>query len=237
MADVTFDAVTPNGFGGSTYNNFNFTHTPIGTPTAVVVWVFGSYGAVQLAEYGGETLTEGIIAGPHNTYCFTLLAPPSGAKVVNIDLTNTTRGGCVAMTFVGEVGSFGTLIGDTDIISNTVTDCLNGGMVVDGGCKINDVAWTVGAGQTQRSANAYGSTNGNNARTSTEPGTGGDVVMSWTNVADMESLGAIAINPPAISFIAGGDGGFFFSTQGLWDKLNGIMQPKKGLLLPDGVTI
>jgi hypothetical protein len=60
-----------------------------------------------------------------------------------------------------------------------VANCSAGGIVIDAICGENGGTLAVGAGQTQRRNQTYGSVGQSDGGSSTEPGTGGNVTMSW----------------------------------------------------------
>lgn len=96
---VVFDNVGVSFVYGS--SPVTWTHTPVGTPTAVAVcFQFVSYfGAVTAVTYGGQTMSlfSSVVEpaiGQETTYIYGLASPPSGAQTVSV---TTTSGG---LTFV-----------------------------------------------------------------------------------------------------------------------------------------
>lgn len=86
---VALDAVTSNTqlFGGSP---FSFTHTPVGTPTAVGVFVSvaDNSGTVTGVTYGGIPMTLAVsTADGAAVYIFGLASPPSGPQTVSVSFS------------------------------------------------------------------------------------------------------------------------------------------------------
>jgi hypothetical protein len=88
--------------------DFNWTHTPSGTPTALFVFVGGDASAsdfVNDVTYNSVSLTE----HASSPWCMTnsclhvwyTFSPPSGAQTVAVDITSSNSHSAVAYTFTG----------------------------------------------------------------------------------------------------------------------------------------
>ena len=111
------------------------------------------------------------------------------------------------------------------------------GAVTTGG--LRTISW--GGGQDeifQAQRDAFGNVTWGASRKDGE-GDGTTTMTSSWGANENCTAAQVEIKGITTAFVAGRDGsGTFFSTAGLWDKLNGILQPKnKGILVPDGVAI
>lgn len=106
---VAFDATSASA--AVTTDPFSWTHTPVGTPRGVIVWVVGVAATDQITsvDYGGLTLTQltgsPVIVGAGeslNAHGFYALASiPTGAVTVTVDKstgTNPYVGLCLTVT-------------------------------------------------------------------------------------------------------------------------------------------
>jgi hypothetical protein len=142
---IAKDAVSRvgNGTSGSGGGDASWTHTPVGTPRGVLVWVLYSntlshadfvtgvtYGGVSMTEVAGspnvKTVTESMSA-----HCFFLGSSiPTGAQTVAVDVTDTNNYAAFALTVTAAadtevVDSDGTINSDS-IADPSVTLSLGG---------------------------------------------------------------------------------------------------------------
>ena len=135
--NAAYDTVTNYSSNGSTGTSFSTTHTPIGTPKAIVVGVvlLSDPGHALAATYGGVTMNyAGYYGKGTNVYVFYLLAPPAGAQTVAVNWTGGNsvkyKMSCVSIT---GVTSFCAINGNDSGSGTTasVTDnCKSNGIMV-----------------------------------------------------------------------------------------------------------
>jgi len=158
---VALDVVTDHGSGNSdSSGNFSWTHTPVGTPTDVVVYLFTSLDDNVLettsCTYGGTSMTllAQLSQGNYtiNVLVFGLVNPASGAQTVACSFPYESDFVAVSTTFTGGDTS-GTLTSHTSTgTSTSVSDTISsavGDMVINGGVWANTSAGTAGGSQTQ----------------------------------------------------------------------------------------
>jgi hypothetical protein len=177
---VAFDAASVSGSASGSPSAVTWTHTPVGTPTLVVV---GGHIQIQNQKvasvtYDGIALTLAVeadkAADSEYVSIWYLLNPPAGAKSIVLTADGSAaslRGGGLTFTGAAVVGVTGINTGTSTSSSITIPGTLVDDMVVD--VITSNQAMTVGANQTQR----YNNNTVN--RGSTEPG-GGSIDMSWT---------------------------------------------------------
>lgn len=187
---VAFDAATTFSGPALAGTTFSFTHTPVGTPTAVAVLVHLYNAATQNitgVTYGGAACTQTIgsasDAGGSSSNIWGCGAPPSGAKTVVITISSAgayIAGAAVSVTNGNAAtaldGAGATNVGSGASISQACPGATNDLMVdIAGGA--TSVTDTAGGGQTIRwgpvdvaSNRSYGSTAAGAA----------SVTMSWT---------------------------------------------------------
>lgn len=173
--------------------SLSWTHTPSGVPTAVKVSLAmdADPGAFTVKTYGGQALVA--VAGSPRVlavgriYSFTILVPPSGAQTVQFNWTNAVRaaGGSVAVTGGTRLGTPGDAAAATIALSTP-----DPSVIVDAFITQSPSSLTVGADQTERVAQTFGTTNQRRLRMSTQLGSADDV-MSWST--DGINNGIIAI--------------------------------------------
>jgi hypothetical protein len=113
---VTFDAVTQHD--GINTAGSSFTHTPVGTPTAVVVAATQNADRSMSVTYGGASMTLiGKITSPNSTtqqLLFGLANPASGAQTVALTFVGNQQTDTACMTFLGTAltfaGAFGVAV-------------------------------------------------------------------------------------------------------------------------------
>jgi hypothetical protein len=188
---VAFDAVGP-GATGSSVTSITWTHTPVGTPSAVGVW-FGGYltAGTLSATYGGTTMTAGTFYGQgpfssSSAQSFGLANPSSGAKTVVITCTNSAylSGSSITVTGSDTTTCFRNRNGSNGSVNNSTASVTSatGDLVVDcvGGFQAVGVPSGAGAAQTSRYT-AFWNTNLCEG-ISTQPGATGTVTATWSNV-------------------------------------------------------
>jgi hypothetical protein len=125
---VAFDAASSNG--SLTVNDMSWTHTPVGTPRAVIVFIFqgGSsadtvngvtYGGVAMSEVTGSPLLRSAGVEVGGVYAYFLGASiPTGAQTVAVDSTGsgTKQAECITLT-----GSNDTELVDVDATTNSTS--------------------------------------------------------------------------------------------------------------------
>jgi Tfp pilus assembly protein PilV len=186
---VTFDAAS--SAMSSPTNALTWTHTPVGTPSLVVVGVMlADTGAtVSTVTYGGTALTlirstvNGSLA---KTWLYRLASPPAGAQTVIVILSAADRKVAGAITVTGSdtatpISNHAGAIGTSTTPSVTVTSAA-GELVVDTATSFEGGTWTAGAGQTEWWDRQQNPVSGAG---STEAGAA-SVTMSWTNTLNNE---------------------------------------------------
>lgn len=201
---VSFDAIsnpTPvAGLGGTT---LSWTHTPVGTPTAVAVMVGGYQNGVTISgvTYGGVSMSAGSLFDFGNSTNFSqmfgLANPSSGPQTVVITFS---AGGifaaAAALTVTGSdtATCFSNSSGMTNPSSSSVSDTVTsaaGELVVDcvTGYSAAAAASGVGGAQTSRYSDFW---NGISFGVSTAPGAA-SVTTTWSTVSSSDHVsGAIA---------------------------------------------
>lgn len=205
---VAFDAFTANA---NQTADFNFTHTPVGTPRAVIVWVVETGATadhIAGITYGGDAMTE--VSGSPNilatgetgiTYCYFLgTSIPTGAQSVAVDTTATSNyiAYCVTLTAGADteiVDSDGT-INSTSITNPSVTLSLSGktswaGLALHSGAQaVGGVTpltnWT-GRSETDRGATQAACYTFDTIGTS-------DVTAGWTQTSEDASAVCVAVS-------------------------------------------
>lgn len=93
LAAVAFDAESTTSAVSSGGPNYSWTHTPVGTPTAVEVSVSIYATTVTGVTYGGVAMAQAVSAltgtgpigsQPDSDYIFCLTSPPSGPQTVTV---------------------------------------------------------------------------------------------------------------------------------------------------------
>ena len=183
---VAFDAVGA-GVNAAAVNSFSWTHTPVGTPTAVgvgVSWYDESF--VLSITYGGAAMASevAITNSPLKSEMFSKANPASGAQTVagswtggahypignSITVTGSDTATCFSNTASASGSGTAITVACTSAVGELVMDTVthNSGSTISGG-----------AGQTER----WNATNsGLRGAGSTEAGAA-TVTMSWTGGA------------------------------------------------------
>ena len=96
---VLFDAVTT----GTSATSYSYTHTPVGTPTAVIVALtLDNIGRNPSVTYGGVPMTLlSSVASPDVTtaqFLFGLSGPLPGAQTVSITFSGSVQASSATMT-------------------------------------------------------------------------------------------------------------------------------------------
>lgn len=147
---VAFDAVGPAGGGGKNTTNgtnsspFTWTHTPVGTPTDVLIGVStggGSANTVTGVTYGGVTCSlvgswveSGLTQAAGGQALYWCSAPPAGAQTVSVSYTGTFTMIGGSISFTGGGGGLGTSVSanptsTSSSISASVSNTTTGGMI------------------------------------------------------------------------------------------------------------
>lgn len=106
-AVVSVDAVSNATLGGNNVTTRSWTHTPVGTPTAVIVGVIyyntPATDNVTGVTYGGTamSLVSGVTTNAVRVELWALANPSSGAQTATVNWDNQVTCECVAMTFTG----------------------------------------------------------------------------------------------------------------------------------------
>ena len=192
LAAVAFDAQSTSGVAGSGGPTYSWTHTPVGTPTAVGVWITSYNGATGFTPtgvtYGGSSMTlaltgSGSLNDLDTLYCLT--SPPSGAQTVVITFGGTgqyfiaaavTVTGSSTSTCFRNTGNTPSTSA-TSPASTTLTT-VSGDLVVDMMQVFSGSAITKGGSQTL----AWGpnSQSALNASGSYQAATSTSTTMTWT---------------------------------------------------------
>ena len=196
---VAFDAATASSNSDASSSTISYTHTPVGTPTAVVVTVISTGAKVSSLTYGWTNMTYLQSASPGSSVRveqWGLANPFPGAQTVRATVTGPDALSSTAVTFIGSGTTFRTAFRAKDTntdpsssaITVTVSGVVTGSMTVD--CAATDGGAALSApNQTQR-LNFNNSYAGFKIGVQTAVATG-SVVMSWT--ADQRAWGAVAI--------------------------------------------
>lgn len=215
---VAFDAATG---GSGTTSNYNFTHTPVGTPTTVFAAVATENGstAVSGVTYGGVSMVEIVEptrpGGVDITMAvYKLDSPASGAQTVDVTLAGSATSATVVMTVTGagarQPSSFNYHIAGSGTLWQAVapsedSNALFCGFVVSR-TNNTDVQITPDASQTQR-ASQDGGGDVPRIELTTKAGVVGPATNSWT-ATNSTSWMATAFN------VSPNDGGFGASLAG-----------------------
>jgi len=188
---VAFDAISALQ---STNNNQNpsWTHTPVGTPTAAVVFIWETRpGTIVSVTYGGAAMSL-LATAATDVVAYGLANPAAGAQTVQVNGSSTQfRPNSFSLTFTGthlttascftdvqtDTGTSATAV-DTLTITSQTDD-----LVVNFACAelaLTDLVMNEGADQTER-GEGYGGNQETNLAVSTQPGAA-SVAMdySWT---------------------------------------------------------
>jgi hypothetical protein len=157
-AAMAFDAVS-HGELSNANSPLSWTHTPVGTPSAVVVGIGNYEGAssVTSVTYGATTLTQlAILTGAGNgVYLYGANNVASGAQTVTVTLSangNFTQANAITVTGSSLTTAFETATTATDFSTtpSVTTTSQSDEIVVDMVISSGSVTITPGAGQTQR---------------------------------------------------------------------------------------
>lgn len=188
---VTFDAIS-NGTPVSSGTGISWTHTPVGTPTGVIVLIggFNAGSFVSACTYGGVNMTEDALRNPaglsrDNTIVFALANPPAGPQTVSATGASGAYLAGAAITVLGSdlvtclrsiANNDGTAASSTVTVTSVATD-----LVIDcaAGFQAAGAASGPGGAQTSRYTAFW---NGNLAfGVSTSPGAA-SVTPTWSTV-------------------------------------------------------
>jgi len=196
---VAFDAATASSNSDASSSTISYTHTPMGTPTAVVVTVISTGAKVSSLTYGWTNMTFLQAASPGSSVRveqWGLANPFPGAQTVRATVTGGPDAlSSTAVTFTGSGTTFRTAFRAKDTntdpsspaITVTVSGVVTGSMTVD--CAATDGGASLSApNQTQR-LNFNNSYAGFKIGVQTAVATG-SFVMSWT--ADQRAWGTVA---------------------------------------------
>ena len=186
---VAFDAVGPSSSGThSATTPLTWTHTPVGTPTAILIGVTTFTGAtnkVTSVTYGGNACSligfseSGGTAAAGGIALYGLLAPPSGAQTISVAFTGaaSTTGGSIS--FTGPVSGFGTPLITNSVSSTSVSGSVggtaSGGMIGAVACQGSGTAGFAGSNSitVRYAVNVSASTAADNSVGGTVPSAGG----------------------------------------------------------------
>lgn len=203
---LAFDATSE-----STSNtaDFNWTHTPVGTPKGVVVFVFeeGINDTINGVTYGGVAMTQVNSAQdsagePGRCFAYFLGSSiPTGAKTVAVDQTGSTDskyGAAVTVTAATNTQLAGTgsakVEGDTANPSVTITG-ISGASYGFGGLwsgQDAEASVTAGSGMTKRNSLDFGARTAT-IESSTNPNASGDLTIAFTVASEDVAMVGIAI--------------------------------------------
>lgn len=186
-SSVAFDQSSAGTPAVNTNGPVTWTHTPVGTPTAVAVLIT-SFGLVvdPTVTYGGASLGAYVVkqssATPDVTYIYCLSNPSAGAQTVNVSWTGgsayvvpfavTVTGSSTSSCFSNSAGA----AGNSTALSNTVTSAA-GELVIDLADQDAGGTFTAGVGQSNVLTSNDG---GIHAAISTKAGAA-SVTMTWTS--------------------------------------------------------
>lgn len=219
---VAFDAATASSEWRNPANGaadpFTFTHTPVGTPKGVVLFVIGSGTASDFIDgtvsYGGVAMTRIALATDTvvelgTSFCYFLGSGiPTGAQTVSIDYTGNTEGSfkkaiCITLTAAADtaVAASGALSEDATNPSLTLDSGADTAIRILGMHTGQQVAGvTLGGGLTSvLSENSEGAASrSRQVAYQTTPGSG-STALGWTIAADDCALTGVAIKEAAAS--------------------------------------
>jgi hypothetical protein len=185
---MAFDAVS-SGAGAPVSGNVSWTHTPVGTPTAVAVLI-QDYNIAQTAvSYGGTSMGSAVTTKTDSngaiTSIYGLANPPSGPQAVLITVANGTYVGGAAVTvtcsntttvFDDAESNTGTATSSNQTVNSTAAE-----IVVDIAASYNSTGHpfvVTGTGHTVR-VSALDAGN-NELYVGTMPGGAGTTTPGWT---------------------------------------------------------
>lgn len=205
---ITFDAGTNSGYQAASAS-YSWSHTCTGGNGYLVVGVSMlslaqtvtgiTYNSIALTFIGAQNS----VTGAARVELWGLVAPTTGANTIAVTLSGAIASAAVASSYIGVnqslptesfAGAQATNVGAADATVNSTTVADND-WVVDM-IATDDIAITVGAGQTQV-GNVTG-VGGSGAMSYEGPKTpAGAVTMSWTDVGALFtwSIGAVALRP------------------------------------------
>ena len=213
---VTFDAVGPSSaMASSATASISWTHTPVGTPTEVVVYLSVSTAAAftmsfTTVTYGGNAMTlaksqeaGGSGFGFGGNFCYKLASPPSGAQTVaaTCSVTPTDHLYGVSVSVTGGGGGFGTAVsgfGGPAVTTGSiaVTGTTTGGLCIAGACDGSGVESPT-AGTQRWLLDLFGPTAASNniGLSLASAGGGASTTLSWTQASDAYGVIGIEILP------------------------------------------
>jgi hypothetical protein len=183
---VAFDQVSSGTPASNAAGPVSWTHTPVGTPTAVAVLVDTydvsgdptvTYGGTSLGTYAVKKLS-----GTDIVYIYCLPNPPSGAQTVNVSwISGNAYVTAFAITVTGSntsscFSNSASASGSSNSISNTVTSA-TGQLVIDIADQDPGGTLTAGGGQSNTSTS---NVSGLHSAVSTAPGSA-SVTMTWSS--------------------------------------------------------
>lgn len=199
LGAVAFDAATASSNSDASSSTISYTHTPVGTPTAVVVTVISTGAKVSSLTYGWTNMTFLQSASPGSSVRveqWGLANPFPGAQTVRATVTGGPDAlSSTAVTFTGSGTTFRTAFRAKDTntdpsssaITVTVSGVVTGSMTVD--CAATDGGAALSAPNRTQRLNFNNSYAGFKIGVQTAVATG-SVVMSWTG--DQRAWGTVA---------------------------------------------
>ena len=116
---IAFDATTVVASSATSQTACNFTHTPVGTPTLVLVWIgMKASRTISVATYGGQAMSlvavsgSASAAGDEKMHLYEKHSPLGGAQTVNVEFTLDNHYTCIAQSFTGTHASDATVEDD-----------------------------------------------------------------------------------------------------------------------------
>jgi len=188
---ATFDQISN---AETIFTPVSWTHTPVGTPTAVAVVIFTNDATISSVTYGGSSLTHAVTGdnGTYRTLVYGLASPPAGAQQVLIHHTSgyvvegvavTVTGSDLATCFRGSA-AYGEP--STNNPSVNVVSAI-GDLVLEGAeMEVAQAPGSLGSGQTSRATGDYDSST-RGWGISTKDGAAGSTTVSRTYLASVSN--------------------------------------------------
>lgn len=202
---LAYDAFSTAASGAGT---LSWTHTPSGTPAAIVVFINqrgGTGDAVSGVTYGGVAMTrvENASEATESTagYTYVLLSGvPTGAQtvVVTVSSASVKKGYCYSTTGTGGVPVVEATANFTSASTATATATLSTTASTETFCSAalasgrNAPDFTPDGTLTQADSSDEGNQSFAVARRTSNP-SGGSVSMTWTQIADDAVIVAVAL--------------------------------------------
>jgi hypothetical protein len=189
---VVFDAVASNLCASCVGSTLQWTHTPVGTPTATAVGIINSTlaGSITGVSYGASGMTQAvqqtISGGGLECQIWGLANPPSGPQTITVNFGGpggAAQAASISVTGSNTTTTFDSSLGNTAASGTTASvgvTSLSGELMVDVVGNASFASETQGGSQTLRWGPLSTGGGFNIASGSTAPASAGSTTMSWT---------------------------------------------------------